>query len=92
MTGSDIRCFRENRRDEYDKIGKEKELSYRLVIGERVRNQRCFLSLTGCYFEIRKNRTVFTKVFCETLVPGDINRCPMEKKRVVKNKFRKCYI
>ena len=44
--------------------------------------------------ELGKNRTPFPKIFCETLVPGDINRCSMEREGgiVVKNKFRKCYI
>lgn len=39
MTGSDIRCFRENRKVDYGKIGKGKEFSYGLVTGERVRNK-----------------------------------------------------
>lgn len=44
--------------------------------------------------ELGKDRTPFPKIFCETLVPGDINRCSMEREGgiVVKNKFKKCYI
>lgn len=46
--------------------------------------------------EIGKDRTVFPKIFCETLVPRDINRCSIGGggggETVVKNKFRKCYM